>query len=162
MTADSAYLRPVLIAGRKDSGKTAYLGWLANRAKSRGWRVGGFLSLGEFEGARKARYYLLDIAAGEKRLLAWRQVAATPLKIGPYAFDPAVFKWAEQRIRRQMAADILMLDEYGPLEQRGMGFRPTLDFLLSHYRGILVITVRPALLPHLKEILDSGIPTISM
>ena len=145
-------LRIVLVVGRKNSGKTAFLKELAKRAREKELLVGGVLSEADMRHGQKWRYWMRDVRSGQRQILAtYSQKAEAELRVGPYQFRTAAFQEAEQIFRRSLECDVLFLDEYGPLEARGEGFRHILKFLLKNYRGILMITVRPALLKHLKE-----------
>ncbi len=143
-----------LVVGSKDAGKTAYLLQLSRRARESGLQVGGILSLARLRRGKKDRYFLYDLRTGRQRLLAWRNFDPdSPVRIGSYAFDPTALNLGKQILRNCLDCDVILLDEYGPLEHRGGGFRSALEFLLDHFSGFLGISVRPALLNPLKELL---------
>ena len=149
----SPKLSAVLVAGARNAGKTTYLAETALRAKARGYSLGGFLSLAEVNDRGKNRYYLEDLTTRERRLLAWR--TDTPNRTppaGPFHFDHEVFDWAKNRITENLDADLIILDEYGPLEQRRGGHYPAIAYLRDHYTGIVMISVRPDLVQPLKNL----------
>lgn len=142
----------VLVIGKKNAGKTAYLEQLIERATAKGLKVGGFLSRGGSADQKKSRYFLEDIKTGRQWLLASDVPSAErSLVYDRFHFDPGVFKVGDRLLKNNIDADILVLDEYGPLERMGQGFRSAFDLLLHTYRGILLIAVRPALLNNLKN-----------
>jgi len=145
-------IRPqiVLVVGSRNSGKTAYLHLLKNRIQEQEECVGGVVSEAELRDGEKWRYWLRDIRTGKRLLLATRYDSSPgKLQVGRFRFEPETFRWAEGVFRQSLDCDVLFLDEYGPLEARGEGFRHVLEFLLKNYRGILVITLRPSLFEHL-------------
>ncbi len=144
-----------LVVGGKNAGKTSYLQRLSQRARENGLQVGGILSLARLRRGKKERYFLFDLRSGQQRLLAWRNSdPEQTIRIGSYAFDPATLQLGKQILRNCLDCDLILLDEYGPLEEQGGGFRSALEFLLAHYPGILGVSVRPSLLDNLQALLS--------
>lgn len=153
------YLFPVLIVGSKNSGKTTFLNYLIRRAKQRKIQVAGFLSRGRLLlDGRKHQYFLEDISSGKNYLLA-TQAPDRPESIpyGGYFFDPEVFKLGNELLLNHLNVDLLVLDEFGPLELQGQGFRRAFDIILREYSGIFLITVRSSLLPEVKKIINQNL-----
>lgn len=153
---NNSRIQPVLIVGGKNSGKTAYLEWTALKAQQTSKRVGGFISAAEFEHASKARYFLHNLETGQRRLLAWRSTQAHQLRVGSYAFDPKTFQWGTDFVQRQMDYDVLIIDEFGPLEMQGLGWYALLKELLTRFKGIVFISVRPSLLHDLLHLIKEA------
>ncbi len=147
---------PVPVVGTKNAGKTTFLEYLISRARKRHLAVAGFLSRGEVRDGHKRAYFLEDINTGERQLLAmdarWPEAF---IQYGSYYFNPKVFKRGNQLLLNNMNMDVLVLDEFGPLELRGEGFRWAFDRILQEYRGIFMIAVRPSILTELLNILKS-------
>ncbi len=151
-------LQPVLVSGGKNAGKTSYLLNLVERARMRGWRVGGFVSVAEWENGEKKRYFLRHLPSNEQRLAARKGSPQTDeWHIGSYVFETETFRWAQSCARNPNRFDLFLLDEFGPLEVRGLGLSPILKMLLAEFTGILVISVRPSLLPELQKRLKTAI-----
>ncbi len=148
-------LRPVLVVGARNSGKTAYVRAVAARARRIGLTVAGFFSEAEWRDGVKARYFLCDIADPSSRaLLASRDGGpGLDLQVGAYQFSSGAFRAANRSLRRALAADLICIDEFGPLELRGEGFYPAVKFLLRRYRGILLLTARPSVAAALRQII---------
>lgn len=144
----------VIVAGTRNSGKTTYLKEVRQRAQKRGLQVGGFLSSAQWENGEKVRYYLTNLQTNESRLLARRGDTTAALKTGRYAFDSRVFDWGNRFVRQQTHLPIIMLDEFGPLEQKQNGWYDLLIYLLRHYQGRLFLSVRTSLLPHLLHLIN--------
>ena len=111
MVKGSTDIRVVLVVGKKNAGKTAYLRWIARRAQERGLSVAGFLSVGEMSGGKKHRYYLHNLQTGERHLLASREHSPSGTEnVGDYFFEPTTFHRAEQAYREALAADLIIFD----------------------------------------------------
>jgi nucleoside-triphosphatase THEP1 len=139
----------VLVSGPRNTGKTEYARWVVERARAAGHRVAGFYSEAEWEGGVKARFYLQDVAdPGHRALLA--SVCPSPeldLRAGPYHLSSEAFRRADPVLRRAKGADLICIDEVGPLEVKGGGFHGALRYLLAEHDGVLLLTVRPSVVP---------------
>lgn len=149
-------LPPFLIVGRKNSGKTHFLRSTAARLRSQGLKVGGFVSVGEFTNGAKNNYYLQDLETGNSKLLASTdsRIKHDAFRQGRYFFDPEIFEWANQTLINKSSYDAIIIDEYGPLESREKGLFPSFDFLVRNHRGSLFVSVRPALVSQLCNLLE--------
>ena len=151
------HLSIVTVVGAKNSGKTTFLEFLLNRARNMNLSIGGFLSRGNIVNHQKREYFLEDLTSGERHLLA----STTPhpsrkIRYGSYYFNPDVFKLGQRLLLRNMDSDLLVMDEFGPLELRGEGFRESFNLVLKEYHGIFLVAVRPSLLSDIKSIFKSG------
>ncbi|NIM57696.1 MAG: DUF2478 domain-containing protein [Candidatus Aminicenantes bacterium] len=112
----------IILTGPVHSGKTTLLRKVVQELKKQKYRVDGFLSEAVWKKEETVGYDLFDLKtersipfirkAGEKE---WQ-------KIGPYFFIPEGLAEAEKIILRGKKADILVVDEVGPLELSGKGF----------------------------------------
>jgi nucleoside-triphosphatase THEP1 len=141
---------PILVVGKKNCGKTSYLKFLVERLQKLHLKAGGFLCINQ----SKQKYFLTDIKSGEKRLFASEEKSPKRnIKYGIYYFDPDAFTFGSFILRNSLDAAAIFLDEFGPLEKNGSGFRSDLEFLLKNYTGFLFIAVRPSLLTFLYDLL---------
>jgi nucleoside-triphosphatase len=141
----------VLVSGPRNTGKTEYARWVVERARAAGLRVAGFYSEAEWEAGVKARFYLQDVEDPEQRALlaSVRPAPELDLRAGPFHLSSEVFRQADPVLRGAAGADLICIDEVGPLEVRGGGFHDALRFLLAEHDGILLLTVRPSVVPAL-------------
>jgi nucleoside-triphosphatase THEP1 len=150
MKINKSQCQPVLVVGSKNSGKTNYLEYLVSRMIDKQVNVAGFLCVVSKSDSLKNNYYLKNVKTSELKLLASKQYQFhNQLQYGDYKFDSRIFELGTRILTENLEADALILDEYGPLEKKGLGFRKPLDFLLENYEGFLFISVRPELRAHL-------------
>lgn len=144
--AERSAAQLVLVVGSRNSGKTGYARSVVERARAAGLRVAGFLSEAEWDGAVKARFYLQDVADPACRVLLASVEPAPGLDVeaGPFHLSSSAFRMAEAEFRNALDADLICMDEVGPLELRGEGFHNALRHLVARYRGTLLLTVRPS------------------
>jgi nucleoside-triphosphatase THEP1 len=151
----------ILLAGPRFSGKSRLAERLARELTAEGLRVSGFVQRGVFDGAgNKQGYDLVDLAANSCRPLArirpdrrhHASAHAPPLRLpergpggevrgpetGSWVFDEAAFAHAATMI--EPGADLVIVDEVGPLELAGGGhLRALLDGLTAGARVLLVV-----------------------
>lgn len=147
--------RIILVIGPKNSGKTSYLRTIQDRAHHRGLTVGGFLSVSPGNMLNKKNYLLHAIQTGQEELLA----STTPrfgqaIQYCEYYFNPKIFDLGNQILMNSIQSNMIILDEFGPLEKQQTGFYPGFNFLLKHYKGILIIALRPRLQSYLRNIIS--------
>ena len=139
-----------LVAGRPNSGKTAYLTAVVRQARARGWPAGGLLSHGLWQEGMKTGYTLEEVSTGERRQLAdGKPLDEEDLVLDRFHFSSAALVWGNAVLVK--SAGIVVVDEFGALESEGGGLWPGIDYLLRHHPGPLLIAVRPSLLRGLLE-----------
>lgn len=149
-----SFCQPILVVGRKSAGKTTYLDYILKHLKSKRYTVGGFLCLKNTFIHSKDQYYINDVKSGKSMLLATRNVEVKwPIHMGQYFFNPAAFQFGNDILMKSMNCDIILFDEFGPIEKNGDGFFKSLIYLLKNFNGILFIAVRPSLMTSLMQII---------
>ncbi|HNQ05502.1 MAG TPA: nucleoside-triphosphatase [Thiobacillaceae bacterium] len=138
----------ILLTGTRSAGKTRWCGELVRTARAARLHVAGLLSPPVFEGGRKTAIDLVDLTTGERRRLAERPSPGLTGMAGlGWRFDLAVLAWANARLARLAACDLLVIDELGPLEFRGEGgFAAAFTQLDARRYRLAVAVVRPELL----------------
>ncbi len=163
-----------LITGPRGAGKTSLCLNAAKRARANGWSVAGLLSPARFEHNYKVGIDVLDLASGQRRLLAQRRSKTTDnapptslalrklrteLANAPnftrlrqpetsnWRFTPDALAWGAEILQRATPCDLLIVDELGALEfERNEGWLVALNIIAHrNYRHALVV-VRPKLL----------------
>ena len=153
--------RLVLLTAPSGVGKTTACRRLAACARENGLCVAGLLTLPAWQAdGRKHALWLHSLADGQARLLA--HVTAPALAtLGMWRFLPTTLAWGREVLHTLPPADVVIVDEIGPLE-------------LVHRRGLLgvaaalqrarprlaVVTVRPQLAEALAARLQPFSPNV--
>jgi nucleoside-triphosphatase THEP1 len=137
--------RLLVISGWRGVGKTLLCEKLAARARQAGRTVAGVLSVGRFVDGKKNGFLAVDLATRETRLLASVVPGeVTGLRLGPWAFDRAVFAWGNQILKQSAGAEWLFIDEIGPLEfEWDAGWSAGFEVLRRQAYGRAVAVIRP-------------------
>jgi len=134
----------ILWTGPKHSGKSTAAGELVARARRLGFVVAGLLAERRMHNGKFA-YEGVDLGTGDRTVLAEagtgnRGEPAFVLTAQGLAFGRTVLNGAA-------SADLVIVDEFGPLEMDGGGWRGEVDRLLNKSSAKIVLVVR-------KEIAD--------
>lgn len=136
-----------LLTGGRGAGKTRWCEALARAGRDAGLAVAGLVSPPVLAGGEKTGIDLLDVASGERRLLAERARADFPGTAGlGWRFDPEALALGNALLSRVHTCDLLLVDELGPLELgRGSGLTAAFGLLDARRYRLAVVVVRPAL-----------------
>ena len=142
-----------LLTGPVGVGKTTVAERVAGLARRQGIVCGGLLAPAMVNSCgQKAGIWGVDIATGERRVLARTDRDLIGPVIGPYSFDAAALDWAVGVVGGAIGAcDLLIVDEIGKLELwRGIGLAPVLPRLSAGAAERALILVRDSLLSELQ------------
>jgi nucleoside-triphosphatase THEP1 len=140
----------ILWTGQKHSGKTTAAGKLVERARGEGFRVAGLLAPSVYKARLLVGFDGVDLSNGETTKLArmnksqggGRRISFTEagLRLGKAALGlPATGK-----------ADLVVVDEFGPLELDNKGWRKDVDLLLTSTKALLLLVVRRELVERVR------------
>ncbi|NLH49190.1 MAG: AAA family ATPase [Myxococcales bacterium] len=143
----------IILTGHRRVGKTTLCRRLTDELRRVGYRIGGVLT--ETQADEKGRTLVVhDLAAGSSAPLASTLWGGPGQTQGPFTFsDDALYK-AIKAIGLGMSADLLVIDEIGPLEMKRQGFFPILHIVRRSRNSLLV--VRPELAEQAKAWLRLG------
>lgn len=98
--------------------------------------MGGVLALKTPQGRR-----FHDLWTGEEMAKEPAADGEPVIAVGRFRFRAAAFAWAGRRIAAAVAAgaDLVVIDEVGPLEQRGEGLADALDALPPGLARVLLV-----------------------
>jgi nucleoside-triphosphatase THEP1 len=149
--------RLVLWFAPEHSGKTAAALRLAQLARGRGFDVAGLLAPSVYVDGRLAGFEALDLRSGKKVGLAKRVPGASGP--GRFAFTAEGVGFARAALDPASveSADLVVVDEFGPLEMAGGGWRRELDSLLAATDVPILLVVRRELLDRAQR-LYAGVP----
>lgn len=135
----------LVLTGPVHSGKTTFLKGAAAFWDLAGFSVGGFLNEVRLDGGKVQGYDLFDLRGGAS--VPFLRTAGRPgrQRVGNFFLVPGGLERAEVILARDLGADILVVDEVGPLELSGLGLWPALSAALSAGAGCVCV-VRTAVL----------------
>ncbi|NIM90903.1 MAG: DUF2478 domain-containing protein [Candidatus Aminicenantes bacterium] len=119
-----------VLTGPVDSGKTTFLKKVIGKLEKQKVKMDGFLSEAIVKGQEKIGYDLVDLRDGRSVPFIRKSGLQSWQRIGPYFFIPESLSWAKKIILRSREADILVVDEIGPLELSGQGLWDALEHVI--------------------------------
>lgn len=136
------YIMIYILTGPVHSGKSTFLKRLVDQLKNENIRIHGFLTVCVRKDQEIVGYDLLDLK--EERTIPFirREGQKEWERVGGYFFIPAGLAEAKFLIASCTKADILVVDEIGPLELREKGLWSSLRHLLLSPPKVLILTVR--------------------
>jgi len=150
-------VRVVVVTGPTDGGKTATVTAIAERMRTEGVPVAGFVQPGEFEDGKKIGFRLRDLATGEEAALATLGDRSEGEFGTRFQFSEEGFRLGREALSQAGSASVVIIDELGPIELRGQGHMPAVRRALAVPDLVgAVIVVRRALVPSLLAELDAS------
>jgi len=133
----------VIVTGAIGTGKTTVCEKVVGLARSRGCSCGGIIT----RKTPKDDIEVEDIGTGESVLLASTSMILGGPRTARFSFSPAGIDFGNQAIDRGITADILLVDEIGPIELAGEGFAGVIEQVTSGKVRNCVLVIRKGLLP---------------
>ena len=142
-----------MFTGPKHSGKTESVQRIAEKLKKENFKIAGFTAPSVYEGAFLLGFDLVDINSGKRVKFARRKPAAER-----FQFSEKGFEFGRKILRNPDVenADLIIIDEFGPMELHGGGWRDDVDRLLEKNLCLLMV-VREDLIEDVK-ILYADLP----
>ena len=152
--------RLILWTGPKHSGKTSSTARLAQKAKSSGFRVAGLLAPAIYTDGRLTGFEALDLKTNERVPLAERKRNPTAPEKGEFIFSKEGLEFGKNALSIESveSADLIIVDEFGPLELNGSGWREDVDSILSTLNAVLLFVVREQITEKVKKLYRSVTP----
>jgi len=135
----------ILWVGPKHSGKTTSAAGLARAAVEHGFSVAGLLAYSVYRNGRLAGFDACDLRTGARAPLAVR---------GTHGGQIGSFRFMEEGVilgngalghAATDGADLVIVDEFGPLELASRGWREAVDSLACGGQMLLLLVVREEL-----------------
>jgi nucleoside-triphosphatase THEP1 len=155
--------RMVLWAGPKHSGKTTAAEALVERARAEGFRVAGLLAPSVHEGTCLVGFDIVNVCTGLRAPLLRRGRSQDATQVGQYVLNEAGRRVGADALSPPVTdfADLVVVDEFGPLELGGAGWREAADRLARRPAGpVLVLVVREALVEQVADLYADGRPQV--
>lgn len=156
----------VLWTGERYSGKTTSVGNLVRAVRREGYDVAGLLARSVYQDEKLIGFDGVDLSSGAEAPLARRGAGASD--IGQFTFLDEGLQLGRAALSGpgEGSADLVIVDEFGPLELDGKGWRNNVDSLLAAGRAVVLLVVRRELVGRVQqlysdlgvEVLDAGEP----
>jgi len=117
---------------------------LVSAWRQSGKDVRGILAHRVMEGGRVIGYDLEVIGEEAHSVLA-RKKGIGLEKAGPFTFSDEGLARGRQALRNAVSAEIVLVDEIGPLELRGGGWAGEIEELLRESKALVILVVREEL-----------------
>ncbi|HUS48373.1 MAG TPA: nucleoside-triphosphatase [Phycisphaerae bacterium] len=149
--------RLILWTGPKHSGKTTAAASLARRARGEGFVVAGVLAPSVFAGAQLTGFDVVDLRTSRREPLA-RLEESGERTVGPFRFtaEGLALGAGSLSAAATRGADLVVVDEFGPLELGGGGWRAPVDALVREHAGVIVLVVREGLADRVRSLYASS------
>ena len=136
-----------IISGKKHSGKTTKLLSYISELQSNGNVCAGIVAIGHFKDNKRCAFDLVDILGNKKQEFMTTTPSLKFKKTGKFHIIPDGEKFGKTVLESEttLNADVIIIDEIGPLELEGKGWAKYLKQFLKLDKN-LVITVREQLL----------------
>jgi len=137
----------ILWTGQKHCGKTTSLANLVKIASYEGFVVAGLLAPSTYIDGQLLGFDAVDLRNEKRVPLARRKAgqftfSAEGLKLGNAALSKAATK----------SVDLVIVDEFGPLELNGQGWRKNVDSLLAASNPLILLVVRQELADEVRQV----------
>ena len=132
----------IIITGAIGIGKTTVCQKVIEIARSQGYSCGGVIACK----SKNEDIVIKDIQAGETRILASTSNIYQGPRTAKYFFNPEGIDFGIEAIDRGTTADILMVDELGPIELRGQGFTRVMEQIAAGKVKNCIVVIRKGLL----------------
>jgi nucleoside-triphosphatase THEP1 len=148
----STHRKLILWTGEKHSGKTTTAARLVKTARDRGFRVAGLLAPARCDDSVLTGFDAVDLQSRQRAPLARHnesggatgrfEFLAEGLRLGNVSLSPASTN----------SADLVVVDEFGPLEMNCQGWRPAVDLLLQSSKAVILLVVRRRLAEQVRHL----------
>jgi nucleoside-triphosphatase THEP1 len=145
--------RVLIITGEQGEGKSKLVEALAQSQREAGLSLGGIHAPGFWAEGRRSGFDVTDLSTGETRPLCRTQGPSSWQSQGPFRFSPDGLAFGLQALAEALRrdADVIFVDEVGPLELQGRGWAPGLDALVRQRRRPMVWVVRRGLVDEVRR-----------
>jgi molybdopterin-guanine dinucleotide biosynthesis protein A/nucleoside-triphosphatase THEP1 len=150
------YCRLILWRGDKHSGKTTSAGRLVEQACAEGFNVAGILAPSVYTNGRLKGFDIVDLQSGRQTLLASRNENTLTNR---FVFTDTGLKFGREALSLDAVkdAELIIVDEFGPIELAGKGWRKSVDSLLAFtnaYAGhkLVLLVVRNEIVEEVQKL----------
>ena len=140
-----------IITGTQGSGKTNFLAELIKYLKKESVSVGGFIAHGFWKDNIRDKFELEDIQTGDRIILSQIEPVEGWEKFRRFYFNPEGFVFGGKLLspERLINTDLIIIDEIGPFELLGNGWRKAINQLLNETSTPMIWVCRESILKEL-------------
>ncbi|MFZ2149197.1 MAG: nucleoside-triphosphatase [Sedimentisphaerales bacterium] len=144
--------RLILWTGPKHCGKTTSATKLAQIASAEGFNVAGLLAPPLYRNNKLLGFDVLNLQNQTRAPLARRKIRQS--KAGPFTFIADGIKLGNAVLSAEAtkSADLIIVDEFGPLELNNEGWRRNVDSLLISSNAVVLLVVRRELSDTVRQL----------
>jgi len=141
-----------LWTGPKHCGKTTSATKLAQAARAEGFNVAGLLALSLYRNNKLLGFDVLDLQNQTRAPLTRRKTS--PSKAVPFTFIADGLKLGNAVLSAEAtkSEDLVIVDEFGPLELNNQGWRRNVDSLLFSSNAVVLLVVRRELADTVRQV----------
>ena len=149
-----------LWTGPKHSGKSSSAVRLIEKARSQGLRGAGIIAPSRYKDGRLTGFDIVNLQTDKKEILSRVNTAASGAH--PFKFTKKGERFGKEALNHEKIkpCDFIVIDEFGPFEVEGHGWRREIDLLLELNIAPLLIIVREELKKTVQDLY--GIPEINI
>ncbi len=138
--------------GEKHSGKSTSAAELAQAVRSKGFNIAGLLAPSIYNKGVLTGFDVLDLRTEARAPLASRTAGGS--QGGPYIFTAEGLKVGRSALSPDAtkSAELIIVDEFGPLELSGGGWRKEVDLLLTSTDAVILLVVRRELAEEVQRL----------
>lgn len=142
----------ILWTGEKHSGKTTSVAGLVETARAEGFGVVGILAPSVYQNGKLLGFDVLDLRNEARAPLARLRVGGS--RQGKFDFLAEGLKLGNTALNSANAGstDLIIVDEFGPLELDGQGWRKNVDSLVDTSNLLIVLVVRQELADRVQQL----------
>ncbi len=142
----------ILWTGEKHSGKTTSVAGLVEMARAEGFGVVGILAPSVYQNGKLLGFDVLDLRNEARAPLARLRVGGS--RQGKFDFLAEGLKLGNTALNSANAGstDLIIVDEFGPLELDGQGWRKNVDSLVDTSNLLIVLVVRQELADRVQQL----------
>lgn len=136
-----------IVTGEKEEGKTTFLSKCVDLLIEEKISTGGFLAHGIQEENERTGYALTNISTNETLVLSSIKPRKTWKQFGRFYFNPEALVLGNSILLGDAILNkkIVIIDEIGPFELMGEMWSDGLSGILENFKGILILSVRRAM-----------------
>lgn len=136
----------ILWTGEKHSGKTTSAAKIVEIARNEGFNVAGLLAPSIYSNGQLLGFDAIDLHNDARVPLAKRKTCQFTFFTEGVEFGNAALSTTTTK-----SADLVIVDEFGPLELNGQGWRKNVDSLITLSDALILLVVRQELADEIQQ-----------